>query len=60
MLEVLGSRRQSSISEIDVAVPTYLPTVGCQIQKYWVHGVEDSEDDRRDKTMSSSARFLEE
>jgi len=44
VLEVLGSRHSPAYSEIDVAVLI----VECQIQKYWVHGVDVSEDARRD------------
>ena len=53
VLEELGSRRSPAYSEIDVAVPI----VECQIQKYWVHGVEVSEDARRDKPCCPQPDF---
>ncbi len=51
--EVIGSRRSPAYSEIDVAVPI----VECQIQKYWVHGVEVSADARRDKPCRPQPDF---
>ena len=43
--EVLGSLRSPRYSKINVTVLV----VECQMQKYWAHGVEISEDLRRDK-----------
>jgi hypothetical protein len=53
VLEVLGRRRSPADSEINVAIPI----VERQIQKYWVHGVEVSEDTRRDKLCRPQPNF---
>ena len=53
MLEVLGSLRTPRYSKINVTVLV----VECQMQKYWAHGVEISEDARRDKFCSRDPDF---
>jgi len=53
VLQVLGHRRSPEDSEINVA----MPIIECQIQKYWVHGVEVSEDARRDKLRRPQPNF---
>ena len=53
MLDLFGIRRGPACIEIDVSIPI----VGCGIQKYWIHGIEVSEDTRRDKLCYRQQEF---
>ena len=53
VLEELGSFRIQEASKVNVAVPM----VECQIQKYWVDGVEVLENVRRNKLRRPQPEF---